>query len=75
MASDQSLMLCQEERREAVQTSDHRNVSNWIKALKTLGILRVAVPWSKGRATRYLLPGMSIRQGPTNRTDLSANAG
>jgi hypothetical protein len=53
MAGDQPLMLCQKSVARLFGLSDHRNVSNWIKALKTLGILRVAVPRSKGRATRY----------------------
>jgi len=53
MAGDQPLMLSQMSVAALFGHSSHRNVSNWIKALKTLHVLKVAEPWSRGKATRY----------------------
>ena len=53
MAGNQPFMLCQMRVAKLFGHSSHRTISNWIKALKTLGILRVAQPWKQGRATRY----------------------
>jgi len=53
MAGNQPFMLCQMRVAKLFGHSSHRTISNWIKALKTLGILRVAEPWKQGRATRY----------------------
>jgi len=53
MAGDQPFMLCQMSVAKLFEQSSHRNVSNWIKALKTVEIVKVAAPWSYRRATRY----------------------
>jgi hypothetical protein len=53
MAGDQPLMLCQMSVAKLFGHSSHRNISNWIKVLKTLDMLKVAEPWSRGKATRY----------------------
>lgn len=53
MAGDQSIMLHQLSVAKLFGHVSHRNISNWIKALKTLDILKVADPWSWGKATRY----------------------
>ena len=53
MSGDQPIMLRQLSVAKLFGHSSHRNISNWIKALKTLGILKVAEPWSWGKATRY----------------------
>lgn len=53
MAGDQPFMLCQMSVAKLFGHSSHRTVSNWIKASKTLEILRVAEPWRQGKATRY----------------------
>jgi len=42
MAGDQPFMLCQKSVAQLFGHSDHRTISNWIKALKTLGILTIA---------------------------------
>src|SRR5437868_8864352 len=52
MARDQPFMLCQISVAKLFGHSSHRNVSNWIRALKTLDILRVAAPWGLRKATR-----------------------
>ena len=53
MAGDQPLMLCQNSVAKLFGHSHHRNVSNWIKALKTLNVLKVSERWSWGKAARY----------------------
>ena len=53
MAGNQPFMLCQNSVAKLLGLCDHRNISNWIKACKTLEILRVAEPWRRGKATRY----------------------
>jgi hypothetical protein len=53
MAGEQPIMLCQKSIAQLFGHSSHRNISNWIKAFKTLNLLRVAEPWRRGRATRY----------------------
>jgi hypothetical protein len=53
MAGNQPFMLCQMSVAKLFRHSSHRNISNWIKALKTLQVLKVAEPWSRGKATRY----------------------
>jgi predicted AAA+ superfamily ATPase len=53
MAGDQPFMLCQESVARLFGHSSHRTISNWIKALKALDMLRVAEQWKQGRATRY----------------------
>ncbi|HWX17461.1 MAG TPA: hypothetical protein VNY07_12820 [Chthoniobacterales bacterium] len=53
MAGDQPFMLCQMSVAKMFGHSSHRNISNWIKACKTLDIVRVAEPWRQGKATRY----------------------
>ena len=53
MASDQPIMLHQLSIAKLFGHSSHRNISNWIKVLKTLDILIVAERWSWGKATRY----------------------
>jgi hypothetical protein len=54
MAGDQPFMLCQMSVAKLFGHSDHKNISNWIRALKTLGILKLAeaaIP--NARAARY----------------------
>jgi hypothetical protein len=54
MAGGQPIMLHQVSVSKLFGHCDHRNVSNWLKTLKTLGVLRpaeAAIP--KGRAARY----------------------
>ena len=46
-------MLCQLSVAKLFGHSSHRNISNWIKALKTLNVLKVSERWSRGKATRY----------------------
>ena len=53
MAGDQPIMLCQASIGKLFGHSSHRTISDWIKALKTLGMLKVAEHWKLGRATRY----------------------
>jgi len=54
MAGDQPFMLCQLSVAKLLfGHSHHRNVSNWIKVLKTLGLLKVAEQWKQGRSARY----------------------
>src|SRR5262245_56319849 len=53
MTGDQPIMLHQASIAKLFGHSDHRNISNWIKALKTLGVLRVAKRWSLGKSQRY----------------------
>jgi hypothetical protein len=53
MMGEQPIMLHQASIAKLFGHSDHRNVSNWIKALKTLGVLRVAKRWSFGKSQRY----------------------
>jgi len=51
---DQPFMLCQSSVAKLFGHSSHRNISNWIRALKTLGILKpaeAAIP--NARAARY----------------------
>jgi hypothetical protein len=50
----QPIMLHQMRIAELFGHSHHRNVSNWIRALKTLGILKLAAPArNRQRAARY----------------------
>jgi hypothetical protein len=54
MAGNQPFMLCQMSVAKLFRHSSHRNISNWIRALKTLGVLKPAddaVP--NVRAARY----------------------
>ena len=54
MAGNQAFMLCQMSVAKLFGHSDHKNISNWIRALKTLGVLKVAeaaIPNAK--AARY----------------------
>jgi hypothetical protein len=54
MAGDQPLMLCQTSVAKLFGLSSHRTISNWIRALKTLGVLKLAeaaIP--NARAARY----------------------
>ena len=53
MAGNQPFMLCQISVANLFGHSSHRSISNWIKALKTLDILRVAEQWKEGKAARY----------------------
>jgi hypothetical protein len=57
MAENQPIMLHQMSVAKLFGHSSHRNISNWIKACKTLEILRVAEPWRQGKATRYFYIG------------------
>jgi hypothetical protein len=49
----QPIMLHQASVAKLFGHSDHRNISNWIRALKTLGVLDVAKRWSFGKSQRY----------------------
>ncbi len=54
MAGNQAFMLCQMSVAKLFGHSDHKNISNWIRALKTLGVLKLAeaaIP--NARAARY----------------------
>src|SRR5262249_29441136 len=53
MADDQPIMLHQMSIAKLFGYSHHRNISNWIKALKTLDILKPVEPWSRGKTARY----------------------
>jgi hypothetical protein len=53
LAGDQPIMLCQMSVAKLFGHSSHRNVSNWIRALKILNVLRVAAPWGWRKAARY----------------------
>jgi hypothetical protein len=53
MAGDQPFMLHQLSVAKLFGHCGHRNICNWLKVLKTLGVLKVAEPWNQGRATRY----------------------
>jgi hypothetical protein len=53
MMPDQPIMLHQASVAKLSSHSDHRNVSTWIKAVKTLGVLKVAKRWSLGTSQRY----------------------
>jgi hypothetical protein len=53
MMGDQPIMLHQASIARLFGHSDHRNVSNWIRALKTLGVLEVVKRWSFGKSQRY----------------------
>jgi hypothetical protein len=54
MAGDQPFMLCQMTVAKVFGPSSHRSISNWIRALKTIGILKLAEPAISGvRAARY----------------------
>jgi len=53
MMGDQPIMLHQASIAKLFGHSDHRNISNWIKALKTLGVLRVVKRWSVDKSQRY----------------------
>jgi len=54
MAGDQPIMLCQKSIAQLFGHSSHRSISDWIKALKTLDVLKLAeaaIP--NARAARY----------------------
>jgi hypothetical protein len=53
MAGDQPIMLHQMSIAKLFGYSHHRNISNWIKALKTLDVLKPVEPWSRKKAARY----------------------
>ena len=53
MAGDQSIMLQQSSIAKLFGHASHRNISNWIKALKTLDVLRLAESWGWRKAARY----------------------
>jgi hypothetical protein len=53
MMGDEPIMLHQVSVAKLFGYSDHRNISNWIKALRTLGVLKIAKRWSLGRSQRY----------------------
>ena len=53
MAGEQPIMLSQTSVAKLFGHSSHRTISNWIKALKTLGMLQIAEHWKPGKATRY----------------------
>jgi hypothetical protein len=54
MAGDQPFMLCQMSVAKLFGHISHRNISNWIRALKTLGVLKVAEPAiPRARTARY----------------------
>jgi len=57
MMGDLPIMLHQASIAKLFDHSDHRNISNWIKALKTLEVLRVAKRWSLGKSQRYFYVG------------------
>ena len=53
MTGDQPIMLHQMSIAKLFGYSHHRNISNWIKALKTLDVLKPVEPWSRKKAARY----------------------
>jgi hypothetical protein len=54
MAGEQPFMLCQMSVAKLLfGHSHHRNISNWVKALKTLRLLELAEQWKLGKASRY----------------------
>jgi hypothetical protein len=54
MAGDQPFMLCQMSVAKLFGHLSHRNISNWIRALKTLGVLKLAEPAIRmARTARY----------------------
>jgi hypothetical protein len=54
MARNRSFMLCQASIAQLFGHPSHRNVSNWIRALKTLGVLKLAeAAIANARAARY----------------------
>ena len=58
MAGNQAFMLCQMSIAKLFGHSSHRTISNWIRALKTLDVLKpaeAAIP--KARAGRYVYVG------------------
>jgi hypothetical protein len=59
MAGDQPFMLHQLTVAKLFGHSSHRNISNWIRALKTLGVLKLAeaANFSEARTARYLYLG------------------
>jgi hypothetical protein len=57
MMGDQPIMLHQASIAELFGHSDHRNISNWIKALKTLRVLELAERWKPGKSQRYFYVG------------------
>jgi hypothetical protein len=57
MMGDQPIMLHQASIAKLFGHSDHRNISNWIKALKTLVVLKVAERWRIGKSQRYFYVG------------------
>jgi hypothetical protein len=57
MAGDQPFMLHQLSAANLFGHRDHRNISNWLKVCKTIGLLKIAEPWQEGKATRYYFIG------------------
>jgi len=53
IGGDQPIMLHQMSIAKLFGFSHHRNISNWIKALKTLDLLKPGDPWSRGKTARY----------------------
>ena len=53
MGGDQPIMLHQMSIAKLFGFSHHRNISNWIKALKALDVLKPVEPWSREKAARY----------------------
>jgi hypothetical protein len=53
MAGDQPIMLHQMSIAKLFGYTHHRTISNWIKALKTLDVLKPGDPWSRGKTARY----------------------
>jgi Tfp pilus assembly protein PilN len=54
MTGDQPFMLCQASVAKLFRHSSHRTISNWIRALRTLEVLKLAeaaIP--NARAARY----------------------
>jgi hypothetical protein len=64
MGGGQPIMLCQASIGKLFGHSDHRNISNWIRALKTVRLLELVEPARKNqRAARY-----SYRDGGGSQT-------
>jgi len=71
MAGDQPFMLCQNSVSKLFGHSDHRNISNWIRALKTMEVLRSAEPAIPNvRAARYFYMELRVEHAGTISTAL-----
>ena len=57
MMRDRPIMLHQASIAKLFGQPDHRNVSHWIKALKTLRVLELAERWKPGKSQRYFYVG------------------